>query len=279
MAHDPIEKKPLFHFFPGSVSLSLATFGCNFRCAFCQNHSISQIRRKSAEILTPPDQIVQLAVSCGCRSISYTYTEPTIFYEYAHDIGLLARSSGVKNVFVTNGFMSPEAIEHASVFLDAANVDLKCFSDQTYRHICGAALEPVLRSIQLLSQAGVWIEITTLLVPGMNDTEKEIEQIASFIASVSVDIPWHISRFHPDFQMMDRDRTPEATLLRAREIGKRSGLRYVYLGNIRGHAIENTLCPGCGKLIIERDGFMIIQNTLLGAACPNCSRTIAGIFT
>ncbi|MCX6567940.1 MAG: AmmeMemoRadiSam system radical SAM enzyme, partial [Candidatus Aminicenantes bacterium] len=229
---DPIEKKPLYHFFPGSKALSVATAGCNFHCGFCQNWQISQAPRSKAGGIAgepfAPEDIVRAALDEGCRSISYTYTEPTIFFEYAFDTAKLAREAGLLNNFVTNGYMTAEALEAIRPYLDAANVDLKAFKDETYKRVCGARLEPVLESIRLMRQFGIWIEVTTLVVPGLNDGAEEIAGIARFIASVDPDIPWHLSRFHPDYQYTQAPPTPVASLRAAAETGRREGLRYIY---------------------------------------------------
>ena len=276
---DPIEKKPFFHFHPGSRSLSIATVGCNFRCLHCQNATISQMVRDEKEIAgqnLPPQRVVALAVSHGCRSISYTYTEPTIFYEYARDTMIEAKKKGIHNNFVTNGFMTGEAIEGLCGLLDAANVDLKAFTADFYKKVCGAELQVVLDSIRALKGIGVWIEITTLVIPGYNDSSEELERIASFIAEVGVEIPWHISRFHPSYKLLDVPTTPVDTLRRGLEIGKKCGLKYVYSGNVLGDEGENTYCPSCGRIVIERFGFRVIKNGLEGGKCP-CGEIIDGI--
>ena len=278
---DPIEKKPLFHFQPGSRSLSIATIGCNFRCPFCQNWEISQAPRAKDAFRGgqefPPAEIVAEARSRGCRSISYTYTEPTVFFEYALDTARLARGAGLANVFVTNGYLTGAALRTIQPFLDAANVDLKAFRDETYRRVCGARLEPVLESIRLMRELGVWVEVTTLVVPGMNDSRAELGDIARFIAGVSVDMPWHVSRFHPDYKYTDTPATPVETLDLARDLGKQAGLRYIYVGNIRGEG-ENTACPQCGRELIGRTGFTVTKNEVRGGACPHCGTHIAGVF-
>ncbi|PJE67738.1 AmmeMemoRadiSam system radical SAM enzyme [Candidatus Shapirobacteria bacterium CG10_big_fil_rev_8_21_14_0_10_40_9] len=258
---DPIEKKPLFHFQPGSLSFSIATAGCNFRCEFCQNWQISQITKgPKGEIIgkeLPPEQVVQKALETECSSIAYTYTEPTIFFEYAADTAKLAKKKGLANVFVTNGYQTPETIKEMAKFVDAANVDLKSFSEEFYQKICGAKLKPVLEAIKLMHKAGIWLEITTLVVPDQNDSEKELSEIAKFIAGVSKNIPWHISRFHPDFKMTDSYPTPLETLEKAFKIGKKAGLKYVYLGNVATVTRENTYCPKCKNLAIRRVGYDI----------------------
>ncbi len=228
---DPIEKKPLYHFMPGTKILSLGTFGCNFRCDFCQNADLSQTYVDGTQNISP-EQIVELALKYKTPSIAYTYNEPAIFVEYAHDIMKLAREKGLKNVYVSNGFESKEAMEYIGPYLDAINIDLKSFSDDFYRKTCGGRLQPVLDTIKRVKEKNIWQEITTLIIPGENDSEKELKQIAEFIASVDKNIPWHLSRFHPDYKMTDKNITSYQSLVRAREIGHEAGLKNVYLGNV-----------------------------------------------
>jgi len=233
---DPIEKKPLYHFLPGSMSFSIATVGCNFRCGFCQNWQISQVsgQDNAREVYKlMPERIVEEAKKNHCQSISYTYTEPTIFFEYAYDIAKVAKQAGLKNIFVTNGYMSREALETISPYLDAANIDLKSFREKFYVENCKGHLQPVLDSIKLAKKLGVWIEITTLIIPGYNDSVSELSDIAGFIASVGKDIPWHISRFHPDYHFLNQKLTPIETLKKAEDLGKKAGLDHVYLGNVK----------------------------------------------
>lgn len=278
---DPIEKKPLFHFYPGTQAYSIATAGCNFRCKFCQNWRISQLSKHWEGEFPgknlPPELIVENAKGSGAVSIAYTYTEPTIFFEYAYDTAKLAQKEGLKNVFVTNGYQSPETIEKMTGLIDAANIDLKSFRDSYYQEVCGARLQPVLDSIQLMHKKDIWIELTTLVVPGQNDSEKELTEIAEFISSIGENIPWHISRFHPAAKMGNSQPTPIETLERAAEIGKEAGLNFVYLGNIPNHNLENTYCPNCGKLVISRRGYSA-QNYLKDNKCPNCTTKLPGIF-
>ncbi len=282
---DPIEKKPLYHFLPGSASLSLATLGCNFQCEFCQNWDISQFGRMSryreedARRRVAPEEVVEEAAGAGCASISYTYSEPTIFFEYAHDIGVQARARGIRNVFVTNGYMSPEAVEASTAFLDAANVDLKAFRPETYKRLIKGDLEGVLDSIRRLREKGVWLEITTLVVPGMNDAPEELRDIADFIADVDASIPWHISRFHPDHRFTDRPPTPLETLEEAYRTGLDAGLEYVYVGNVPGHASEATSCAHCGETLIARRGFRVTADRIgPEGRCPGCGAAVAGVF-
>lgn len=278
---DPIEKKPLFHFLPGTQSLSVATTGCNFRCSFCQNWQISQGSKGREPDLSgrrmDPSDIVAAARRQGCRSISFTYTEPTIYFEYAFDTARLALESGLYNVFVTNGYMTRAAVDTIRPYLHACNVDLKSFQEDFYRRMCGARLAPVLETIRLLRECGIWVEVTTLVIPGQNDSERELTGIAAFIADVDRDIPWHISRFHPDFQYLESTATPVETLRRAHDIGRAQGLRYVYLGNVWGEA-EDTICPSCGRTVIGRRGFSITADRLEEGNCPSCGGSIAGFF-
>lgn len=277
---DPIEKKPLFNFLPGSKSFSIATAGCNFRCLHCQNHDISQMPRNRAVIMgknLSPEDVVSLAKKNGCESISYTYTEPTIFYEYAYDIAKLASSEGLKNIFVTNGYITEGPLRAISPYLDAANIDLKSFTEGFYKKICGAKLQPVLDAIKLYRDLNIWIEITTLIIPTHNESPRELEQIASFIKDLGTDIPWHITAFHPTYRLTDRSSTPVSALMQARDIGIRTGLRYVYVGNVPGERGENTYCYKCGELLIERCGFRIVRNSISDAQCPKCQAKIDGI--
>jgi len=279
-AVDPIEKKPLFHFLPGSNAYSIATVGCNFRCRNCQNFEISQMPRERNVIIgedVTPEEIVAAAKRNRCESIAYTYTEPTIFFEYAYDIAKLASKEGIKNVFVTNGYITEEALVEIKHYLDAANIDLKSFSDEFYRKNCGARLSPVLDSIRLHKSLGIWIEITTLIIPTLTDSEKNLRKIAEFIKDVGEEVPWHISRFHPTYQLLDLPRTPIATLHKAREIGLEVGLRYVYEGNVPGEVGENTYCYKCGKPLIRRHGYAILENKIKNSECSYCGAKIDGV--
>lgn len=279
LAIDPIEKKPLYHFYPGSSILSFATIGCNMKCLNCQNYSISQIAPgesiEGRAIL--PGEIVKLAKERNCKSIACTYTEPTIFYEYAYETARLASKEGIKNVFVTNGYINPEPLKAIKSWLDAANVDLKSFREETYLKTCKAKLEPVLKTIELMKELGIWVEVTTLIIPGVNDSEEELEEIANFISSLGKDIPWHLSRFYPAYRLTDRPQTPLKTLHQARDIGKKVGLRYVYTGNVPGDEGENTYCWSCGKLIIERYGFSLLSYRIKDSSCEFCGAKIDGM--
>ncbi|MBI3991342.1 MAG: AmmeMemoRadiSam system radical SAM enzyme [Candidatus Omnitrophica bacterium] len=276
---DPIEKKPLFHFYPGSLSFSISAPGCNFRCSFCQNYAISQEVRDHGEILgkwIPPEDVVSLAKRSGCRSISYTYTEPTMFMEYAYDVAKLANEHGLKNVFVSNGYMTAEALKVIAPYLDAINVDLKAYREETYLKVMGAKLAPVKETIKLLKELGVWTEITTLIIPTINDGINELKEAALFIKSVSEDIPWHLSRFHPDYKLLDLPITPENTLIETREMAKSAGLKYVYIGNVLIAGGEDTLCYNCGRILIERSGFEVVRNSVSDNSCRECGAKIAG---
>lgn len=274
---DPIEKKPLYHFLPGTRSYSIATPGCNFRCGFCQNWNISQARGNLDNYpanYVEPSEIVSGALRTGCASIAYTYTEPTIFMEYALDSARLAKEQGLKNVFVTNGYETPEAVEAMRGLIDAANIDLKSFSDEFYRSVCHGRLQPVLGTIRGMHEAGIHVEVTTLVVPAQNDSEEELEQLASFIAAVSPDIPWHISRFHPDYQVLDTIPTPIETIERAVDIGEREGLRFIYVGNVPDTGRQHTRCPDCGETVIRRSLMRVTEQRLKEGKCGNCGATL-----
>lgn len=278
---DPIEKKPLYHFHPGSRSLSLATVGCNFHCLHCQNSDISQWPHQRSGIpgteLSPQD-VVRHAIESKAASIAYTYTEPTIFFEYAFDTAVEARKAGIKNVFVTNGYTTTEALESIAPYLDAANVDLKGFSDKAYRDVTGASLDGVLDCLRDYRRLGIWLEVTTLVIPGHNDSEEELRHIATFIAEdLGRDVPWHISAFYPTYKMLDRPPTPVSSLVLARDLGRRAGLKYVYLGNVDEPDGGNTICPGCGQIVIRRKGLQFIDTELTGNLCNYCRHEIAGV--
>jgi pyruvate formate lyase activating enzyme len=279
---DPIEKKPLFHLAPGSLSYSIATAGCNFKCRFCQNADIAQMPADQQGLIVGnhrrPEEIVSAALSAGCRSIAYTYTEPTVYFEFAYETAKLARKANLKNVFVTNGYMTAEALHMIRPYLDAANVDLKAYSDDFYKTYCGAKLSAVKETLVLMKRLGVLVEVTTLLIPGLNTDSGELKQLARFIAgSLGTDTPWHISRFHPAYRLTDRPPTPLETLKKARKIGLEAGLKYVYMGNVPGENGENTACADCGKNLIDRWGFRVKKNRIKNGACPACGQVIAGI--
>jgi pyruvate formate lyase activating enzyme len=277
---DPVEKKPLFHFQPGSYSLSIATAGCNFKCFFCQNWQISQSPGDEGYIDgkdVPPEEIVKHAVKNNCSSIAYTYTEPTIFFEYAYDTAVIAKKKGIKNIFITNGFMTGECIEMIAPYLDAANIDIKSYSDKTYREKMGGRLEPVLDNVKDMYDRNIWIELTTLIIPGINDSDEELKEIADFISRLDNNIPWHLSAYYPQYKS-DLPATPASTIERAIGIGKNAGLKYVYGGNIWSGDYENTYCNKCNALLIRRHGFSITENNIIDGKCSNCGTKVSGIF-
>jgi pyruvate formate lyase activating enzyme len=276
---DPIEKKPLFHFDPGSKSYSISTVGCNFKCMHCQNYDISQYPKLHDNIPgedMTPEQVVREAERAGCGSISYTYTEPTIFMEFAYDCARLAHQKGIKNVFVSNGYTGPEATRLIAPYLDGNNIDLKG-DDAFYKKVVGAKLQPVLDTIRLMKELGVWVEVTTLIIPTYNDSDEFLKWAADFIKSVDPAIPWHVTQFYPTYELMDKPRTPLSTLRRAREIGLKAGLKYVYEGNVPGEGGENTYCPSCGELVIERVGFSLAGIRMKDFRCSKCASHIDGI--
>ena len=279
---DPIEKKPLFHFRPGSYSYSIATMGCNFKCSFCQNSNIAQVSVNTGSVQghdVLPETIVTEALKAGCDSISYTYTEPTVFCELAIETAKLAKAQGLFNIFVTNGFMSPKLLELLTPYLDAANVDLKAFDDKFYQKYCKARVEPVKQNIKKMKASGILVEITTLLIPGLNDDTNDIKSLASFIANdVGTETPWHISRFHPSYKMMNQPVTPLEDLEKAYDVGKVAGLKHVYIGNVPGTSWENTYCHSCGKVLIERYTYNIKNYMKDAGKCTNCGTTACGIY-
>jgi len=279
---DPVEKKPLFHFHPGTTAFSMATPGCNFQCRWCQNWEISQMPRERHLISgdeTGPEQIVAAAQEAGCRSIAYTYTEPTVFFEYAYDTARLAGDAGLANLYITNGYMTDEMLERFVPYLDAVNIDLKAFRDETYRKYVGARLDPVLRSLKTIRRLGIWLEVTTLVIPGINDDPAELRDAVNFVVGeLGADTPWHISRFFPAYKMTQVPVTPLAKLEEARDIGREAGLRYVYLGNVASG--EDTFCQQCSALLIRRSGYQVIENRVQAdGRCPDCGTGIAGIGT
>lgn len=277
---DPIEKKPLFHYYPGSYSYSVATVGCNFHCAHCQNADISILPIEEHRIMGQdlgPAELVDAAQRSGSASISYTYTEPTIFFEYALETAVLASEKGIGNVFVTNGYMTGEAIRTIHPYLHAANVDLKSFSEEHYKEVCGGRLRPVLDSLELMKELGIWVEVTTLLIPSVNDSEEQLQKIARFVLHLGSETPWHISRFHPTFQMNHLPPTPLEKIRRGREIGREMGLKYVYTGNIPGDEGESSFCPTCGQRIIHRHGYTILEKRLNQGRCSRCGGFIDGL--
>jgi pyruvate formate lyase activating enzyme len=278
---DAIEKKPLYHFLPGSLAYSIATIGCNFKCAFCQNWQISQATADAGAghsgRETPPAKVVEQAKKNDCRSIAYTYTEPTIFFEYAFDVARLAAQAGLYNVFVTNGYMTRRALDTIRPYLHAANVDLKSFRDDFYVKTCKARLQPVLDTIAAMKSLGVWLEVTTLVIPGENDADDELRRIAEFLAGVDPTIPWHVSGFHPDYKFSAHAATPLETLRRAKELGQQAGLQHIYLGNVLEGG--NTFCCSCRRQIITRHYMGLDVNQLRDGRCPHCGTVIAGVWS
>jgi len=279
---DPIEKKPLFHFLPGTRSLSIAAAGCNFQCDFCQNWRISQMPRTDPDLRGQsigPADIVAAAAGQDCASISYTYTEPTVFFELAYETAALAHQRGMRNCFVSNGYMTPRAVETIAPYLDAINVDLKAFRDETYRQVMKARLAPVLECLEALVAAGIWVEVTTLIVPGMNDSPEELAEIAGYIAgSLGHHVPWHVSRFHGDYKMDSLPHTSLSSLELACRLGSEAGLKYIYCGNAHGQGGESTHCSTCGTVLIERVGFMVGGMHMRNGACEKCGQQIEGIW-
>lgn len=281
---DPIEKKPLFHFLPGQLAFSIGTLGCNFHCQFCQNWNISQpgdLIENPARLgqALAPEEIVALCQSRGIPIIAYTYNEPTVFFEYTFDTAKLAVEHDIRNVYVSNGFQTLSAIDTIAPYLHAINVDLKAFTDAFYQETCGGRLKPVLRNIEYMVQkTDIWVEVTTLVVPGMNDSEAELRDIAQFLFSVSPDLPWHISAFHPDYQILDQPSTPRKTLERAYAIGVETGLRYVYVGNLMDAERANTYCPQCKEMLVSRMWYQVRPLWKTAGLCPSCNTTIAGVW-
>jgi len=278
--NDPIEKKPLYHFLPGSTSFSIATMGCNLQCTFCQNHSLSRVEDSGClygEAIAPA-QLVKSALRDHCQSISYTYTEPTIFFELMLETARLAKDSGIKNVMVTNGYMSSQALDMIAPYMDAANVDLKAFTENFYKKYCSARLAPVLDTIKAMKQKGIWVEVTTLLIPGLNSDREELKQLISFILSVDKTIPWHVSRFYPQYKLTNIPPTDPGTIFAILETAKEMGLQYLYAGNISSGQWENTHCPQCNTPLIERHGYFTRVLDLSNGKCGSCGHPIAGVW-
>ncbi len=278
---DPIEKKPLFHYLPGSRSFSIATAGCNFACLNCQNWEISQVSpREVQNVELFPEQVVNEAITKGCKSIAYTYSEPVAFYEYMFDTAKIARSKGIKNLLISNGYINEAPLNALCQYLDAANINLKSFSDETYAKLNGGSLQPVLNTLKTLNREGVWLEITNLIVPGWTDDLTMIREMCLWLSSNGFkDNPLHFNRFHPLYKLTSLPATPLTTLETAREIAIKSGIRYVYIGNVPGHSSESTSCPECGKIVLQRRGFGILANNLTNGKCRFCSTTIKGVWT
>lgn len=279
---DPVEKKPLYHFLPGTQTFSFGTAGCNFSCAFCQNETLSQTPRTGGGVPgrhAAPDELVAAALRNQARSISYTYSEPTVFFELVRDTATLAVRNGLKNILVSNGFQSPACLEQLGPLIHAANIDLKSFTERFYKELCGARLAPVLENLKIMRGLGWWLEITTLVIPGWNDTPEELRHIAEFIAQeLGADTPWHVSRFHPQYRMSSTPPTPVTTLETALAAGHRAGLRYVYIGNVPGHEADNTNCSSCGSRLVERVGFSVAENNIKDGRCLSCNTEVPGVW-
>ncbi|MCS7254239.1 MAG: AmmeMemoRadiSam system radical SAM enzyme [Armatimonadota bacterium] len=277
---DPIEKKPFFHFLPATLSFSIATAGCNIECAYCQNWEISQRRPEQTEnIYMPPKRVVELAKHYGCKSISFTYTEPVVFYEYMVDTAKLARHANIRALMVTNAFIEPKPMQEACKVLDAVKVDLKAFSEEFYRKICRGQLKPVLKAIEVIKSTGTWLELVVLIVPKLNDSPTEIKQMCNWVkTNLGSDVPIHFSRFIPMYKLRNLPPTPVETLERCHDIAKEIGLRYVYIGNVFGHPAESTYCPNCNSVVIQRMGYKTSISGLRGNKCAKCKFTIAGVW-
>ncbi len=277
---DPIEKKPLFHFLPSTTAFSVATAGCNLKCKFCQNWEISQ--RLPEEIdytYIEPADLVKKAKESGAKTLAYTYTEPTIFYEYMLETAKLARAQGIKNIMHSNGYINEEPLRQLAKYLDGANIDLKGFSNEYYSKIAEGTLQPVLAALKILKEEGVHLEITNLVLPGLNDAQDSIVKMCLWIKeNLGPDTPVHFSRFFPMYKLLSLNPTPVETLERARQIALDCGLNYVYIGNVAGHAAENTYCPKCKKIVIERRGYFIVQNNIVDGKCKFCGEKIEGIW-
>jgi len=285
VAVDPIEKKPFFHFLPGARALSFGMLGCDMHCAYCQNWFSSQTLRDSASseqtLPASPDGLVAAALDHGCSAITSTYNEPLITAEWAHDVFVPARAAGLRTTFVSNGHATPEVLDYLAPVLDACKVDLKCFDARTYLSL-GGKLQAVVDTIRGLVARDIWVEVVTLLVPGLNDSDAELSAVAAFLAEVSPDIPWHVTAFHPDYRMTEPPPTPEATLRRAAAIGRNAGLHFVYAGNLPGRTgdLEDTRCPSCGGTVVRRIGFTVRENTVTGdGRCPSCGAVLPGLWS
>lgn len=277
---DPVEKKPIYHVLPTTAAFSIATAGCNLRCKFCQNWTISQRRPEETDnISMPPDEVVRLALKNNCRSIAYTYTEPIIFYEYMIDTAKIAKQNGLINIMVTAGYINEEPLRELCKYIDVANVDLKAYDKRYLREVCAEELEPLLSALKIFKQEGVHVEITNLVIPTLNDNLKTIEKMAIWIRdNMGADVPLHFSRFTPRYKLKNLYLTPVSTLEKAREKAMGVGLKYVYIGNVPGHPAGHTYCPDCAELLIERIGYLVKQNNIVNGKCKFCEYSISGIW-
>ena len=274
---DPIEKKPLYHFLPGSSALSIGTIGCNMKCPFCQNWELSQSERIGKSKNTTAEQLIRLAMENQCRTIAYTYNEPTVFYPFAKDVALLAKQHDIKNIFVSNGMESREILEDMVGVIDGFNIDLKSFDTNYYKKILKGKLEGVLDTLRIIREHNFWLEVTTLVIPDENDSEKELSQIANFIVTeLGEETPWHVSAFYPNYKMRYKNRTPSQSLQKAYEIGKQLGLKYIYKGNVAEKGITN--CSGCNENLIIRNGYFLTRNIVRDGICPVCNTKISGVW-
>ncbi|MCP4217425.1 MAG: AmmeMemoRadiSam system radical SAM enzyme [bacterium] len=278
---DPIEKKPLYHFLPASTSFSVAAMGCNFKCSFCQNNSLSVVQDEAAIYgqAISPAELVKTALKYGSRSISYTYSEPTIYFELMLETAKLAAAEGLKNVMVANGYMSAEALDLMGPYLHAANVDVKAFSESFYKKYCGASLQPVLDTVKRMRERGIWVEVTTLMIPDLNSDMDEIEGLIAFISSVDKNMPWHVSRFFPQHRLQDVLPTSTKMIYNALDKAKEMGLKYLYAGNVPDDKYSNTHCPSCGELLIKRSGYSTVIKNLKNGSCLSCNQSIPGVWS
>jgi len=277
---DPIEKKPFYHFLPGSTAFSLATAGCPLHCKFCQNWEISQSRPEDHQVdFTPPDSVVGMSVTRGAPIVAFTYNEPTVFTEYMTDIAKLARKKKLRSVLISCGFMTSEPLAEMCEVLDAIKIDLKGYSEDFYRNVCSAELQPVLRSIKQIAKSGIHLEIVNLVVPTLNDSEPMLRALSEWImGELGPDVPVHFTRFHPDYQLLNLPATPIATLERARDLALKQGIHYAFVGNVPGHPGNHTYCPSCGKIVIKRNSFFVEEMNVKNGHCLFCGRAIAGIW-
>ncbi|MBD3369265.1 AmmeMemoRadiSam system radical SAM enzyme [Candidatus Fermentibacteria bacterium] len=277
---DPIEKKPLYHFRPGSLSYSLATAGCNLACRFCQNWEISQSAPEEVPPYDlPPEAVVEEAENAGCSSIAYTYTEPIVFYEYMLDTAKLAHERGLRNVMITAGYINQGPLRELCEHMDGANVDLKSIRDDYYRQVCYGKLDPVLDALEVMVEHGVWVEVTNLVVPTLNDAEEDLRDLSRWILdNLGEDVPLHFSRFFPTYRLTNKPPTPVSTLRAARETALEEGLNHVYVGNVVTASGSHTTCPGCGETMIEREGYTVVNNRIEDGMCPECGTEIKGVW-
>jgi pyruvate formate lyase activating enzyme len=275
---DPVEKKPFFHIAPGSPAYSIATAGCNFQCRFCQNWEISQFRPEQVEsVEAGPERIARAARDAACPFIAYTYSEPVIYYEYVRDVADQGNAAGLKSLMVSNGYIQEKALRELLPRLHAVKIDLKGFTEDFYRDVCDGTLQPVLRTLEILKETGVWFEIVVLVIPTLNDDASQMQAMCGWIArALGPDVPVHFTRFHPAYRLMDIPSTPVATLERIHGYAQDAGLRFAYIGNVPGHPAESTYCPGCGETLVRRVAYTIIEKKIRDGRCPKCAREIPG---